>query len=355
MRSLITAMGCVLVLGAGPVATPGTAHGTANASAVTAVDLAAGMRTLVRRIAGKDPRAAVRADAWVAWADESGDAAIVDFLNGGLARAEERAREASELNADFARQVLAVYTKEFAPMVHAAAQYAVTGSDSDREYFARQGFADAEQRDRQAREADGSQARALAEADRRFVRDLKDNDPGPQVRSAAAWAVRPGASDEDLVEFFAYGWAHAAALDLTAHRLRDTDNEAGWQARARRLLTDAQEAERAALDAAGEARAAARAAAARAWGAVRTQTGPARTAWAEAGQVAERQAANWRAIAAAAAAATGPNWRAIAAVADGTGTEWTAERAWAAEQARLWDDLLAQALDGETRMTDPPS
>ncbi|WP_245589622.1 hypothetical protein [Amycolatopsis balhimycina] len=312
-------------------------------------DPATTARKLVRRLAGKDPRAAVRADAWVAWADEDDDV-VFEFLDHGLAAAEQRAAETAAVNTDFCRRVILTYTATYAPEVNAAAQRALLGTDPDRELFVRQGFAAAEQRDRLAREADGSQQEALAEADRHYVRTLATHDPGAQVRAAAAWATRPGATDADVVEFFAYGWATGAELDLEAHRLRDAEQEARWLATVRQLLVDAREAEQAALDAAGEIAVQLREAAARAWQRVGERTSAPRVAWADAEQVARDQAANWAAVAAAAQAATGPNWRAVRDAADPTRAAWAAEQDWAAEQSRFWAGVLGQAVDGETRM-----
>ncbi|MEQ0558617.1 hypothetical protein ABJI51_06020 [Amycolatopsis sp. NEAU-NG30] len=332
---------------------PGAAASTSDYPVITAAaDPAATARKLVRRLAGKDPRAAVRADAWVAWADES-DGAVFDFLDHGLAEAEQRAAETAAVDADFCRRILATYTAAYAPEVNAAAQRALLGTDSDRELFVRQGFAAAEQRDRLARDADGRQQAALAEADRQYVRTLATHDPGAQVRAAAAWATRPGATDADIVEFFAYGWATGAELDLEAHRLRDAEHEARWLATVRRLLLEAQAAEQAALDAAGEAAAQLREAAARAWQRVGEQTAAPRVAWADAERAAREQAANWAAVAAAARAATGPNWQAVRDAADPVLTSWAAEQDWAAGQAVFWNDLLARAVDGETRMRNP--
>ena len=338
------------IAGAGEV--PAASSSTSDSSVAAVADPAATARKLVRRLAGKDPRAAVRADAWVAWADENDDV-VYDFLDFGLAAAEQRAAETASANADFCRRVLLTYTAAYAPEVNAAAQRALAGADSDRELFVRSGFAAAEQRDRLAREADGSQQEALAEADRQYVRTLATHDPGAQVRAAAAWASRSDATDADVVEFFAYGWATGAELDLEAHRLRDAEQEARWLATVRRLVVDAQEAERAALEASGEIEVQLREAAARAWQRVGGQTGAPRTAWADAAQVARDQAANWAAVAAAAQAATGPNWQAVRDAADPTRAAWAAEQDWAAEQAGFWADLLTQAVDGETRMRNP--
>jgi len=340
---------------AGAIEIPAASSSTLDSLTLSVTaDSAATARKLVRRLAGKDPRAEVRADAWVAWADENDDV-VFEFLDHGLTAAEQRAAETAAVNADFCRRVLLTYTAAYAPEVNAASQRALLGTDSDRELFVRQGFAAAEQRDRLAREADGSQQEALAEADRQYVRALATHDPGAQVRAAAAWATRPGATDADVVEFFAYGWATGAELDLEAHRLRDAELEARWQATLRRLILDAREAEQAALDAAGEIAVQLREAAARAWQRVGERTSAPRVAWADAEQVARDQAANWAAVAAAAQAATGPNWQAVRDAADPTRTAWTAEQGWAAEQSRFWAGVLGQAVDGETRMRNPLS
>nr|CEL14850.1 hypothetical protein [Kibdelosporangium sp. MJ126-NF4]CTQ96519.1 hypothetical protein [Kibdelosporangium sp. MJ126-NF4] len=322
-------------------------------AAVDDSDLSTWNREFVRLIAGSHPQELVRADAWIALISEDGDAAVNEFVEIGLWDAVARADEVEAQNGDFARRVLAIYTQEFSPEVHAAAQHAVNGDDSDRAEFIRTGFAAAQDRDRRVRAAEGNQAAALVAEDRAFVRNLAVNDPGAQVRVAAAWATRTGATDDDLVAFFADGWAHGATLDLESHRREEMESDARWRATVRRLLTDAAEAEQAALDAAEEVREQARTAAARAWRAAADSTTPARTAWADAEQIALQQAANWRAVAAAAAAASGPNWKAVAGVAGRTQTSWTTERDWAAEQAKAWNALLTKALEGETRMTKP--
>ncbi|MBP2325484.1 hypothetical protein JOF56_005869 [Kibdelosporangium banguiense] len=327
--------------------------GIAAPAAAADPGLSAWNREFVRLVAGSHPQELVRADAWVALISEDGDAAVDEFVDVGLWDAVQRADEVGEQHADFARRVLATFTSEFSPEVHAAAQHALNGGDSDRAEFVLTGFAAAQNRDRQARAAEGSLARALVAEDRAFVRNLAATDPGAQVRASATWATRTGATDDDLVAFFADGWTHAAVLDLESHRRQEIESDARWRATVRRLLADAQEAEQAALGAAEEFREQARAAAARAWRTAGESTGPARTAWAGAEQIALQQAANWRAVAAAAAAATGPNWKPIAGVATRTQSSWTAEREWAAEQARAWNALLAKAIEGETRMTQP--
>jgi hypothetical protein len=346
-RSRIVAVLVTVVLSVLGIASP-VGH-----TAASDPDLSTWNREFVRLVAGSHPQELVRADAWMALISEEGDAAVDAFVDIGLWDAVERADAVDEQHADFARRVLATFTREFSPEVHAAAQHAVNGGDSDRAEFVQTGFAAAQDRDRRVRAAEGSLAQALVAEDRAFVRNLAASDPGAQVRAAAVWATRTGATDDDLVAFFADGWTHAAVLDLETHRRQEIESDARWRATVRRLLTDAEEAERAALDAAEEFREQARAAAARAWRAAGESTSPARSAWADAEQIALQQAANWRAVAAAAAAASSPNWNAIAGVAAGTQSSWTAEREWAADQARAWNALLAKAIEGETRMTTP--
>jgi hypothetical protein len=318
----------------------------AAASTVTAAD-----RAYVRLLARVDPRSTVKATAWAALISSNVDAAVTRFFASDYDYAVRRAAAAKVRNADFARRVLETHTAEFAPEVHAAAEAAYYGNATDQEYFARTGYDAAKERDRQAREAGGAQAAALAQADRDFVALLRDHDPGEQVRAAAAFALRPAATDADLVDFFAHDWVGGAALDLEAFRIRCADADVRRRAQAARLVADARAAEQAARDTAGEAADQARAAAARAWATVGEQTGPARVAWAQAQQHAEAQAANWQQVAQAAGSATGINWQAVAGTAGATAETWAAERQNAADQAAYWEGLYAEALAGERGMS----
>lgn len=305
-----------------------------------------------KAVADYDPRSSVVAAAYGALVSTNVDAAVARFIARDYDFAKRRAALNEARSSDFCRRVLATHTVEFAPEVHAAAQYALDSPfPADREAFARTGYAQAKTRDRQAREATGEQAAALAQFDRDFVALLRDSDPGEQVRASAAYALRPAATDGDLVEFFAHDWANAAALDLTAFRIRVTDEDMRWRAGVAALLTAAQAAEKTALETAGEAGEQARAAAARAWAKVTTQTGTPRVVWADAQQVAERQAANWHRVVQAAGSTTGVNWQVITGSAGVTADSWAFEREQAADQAAYWIDLYAQALAGETRMT----
>ncbi|WP_245573959.1 hypothetical protein [Amycolatopsis nigrescens] len=352
-RAFLSAV-CVaaVVSGVGGLASPAAAFSlTTTVSAVAQVpDRVAADRALVRVYAGKHPYSLVRAAAWSALISSAPDEAVAEFLKSGYAYAVQRSEQNRARNLDFARRVLATHTKEYSPEVHAAAERAVNGTDADREAFARTGYEAAKQLDKQERDASGEQAAAIKQADREYVLALATADPGPQVRASAAWATRPGYTDADIVEFFAYGWASSAKLDLEMHRLHAADANVTWRVTVNRLIVEAQAAEQAAKDAAEEVAEQARAAAARAWQAVGEQTAPARTAWSEAQQVAERQAANWRAVLDAANAAKGPNWDAIVDPATASQADWQAEKDFAVDQARFWEELLQQARDGEQRM-----
>ncbi|WP_250008180.1 hypothetical protein [Actinoplanes sp. M2I2] len=324
----------------------------AGPAPAAAVDQHSANWSRTRAVTLVDPRSSVRAAAWGALVSNDVEAAVARFVASGFAFAKLRAAQNDARNTDFARRVLATHTAEFAPEVHAAAQFALTSRfAADREAFARTGYAAAKARDRQAREATGEQAAALEQFDRDFVGSLRDTDPGEQVRAAATFALRPAATDADLVEFFAYEWANAAALDLEAFRIRVTDEDMRWRAGVARLLSTARDAETAALATAGEAAGQARALAARAWGDVSAQTGSPRVVWGQAQAVAEEQAANWRRVAGAAGAATGPNWNVVLGTAGATAESWAAEREQAAEQAAYWSGLFSEALAGEQRMT----
>ncbi|MFC4083868.1 hypothetical protein [Amycolatopsis samaneae] len=320
------------------------------AAGVVGVQDASADKLWVQYLARFDPRSTVRIGAWQALLSSAPDAAIAQFVATGFDYAVKLSQDKKARNMDFARRVLAAYTAEFAPEVHAAAQFAVDSrDDADRERFANGGFEAAKKRDTTAREAKGEQAKALVEADRQFVRNLAVNDPGAQVRVSASYATRAGATDSDLVDFFATGWAFGARLDLEVFRQQAADNDTRWRATLSRLMADAQAAEQAAKDATSEVEKA-KAAAVAAWKAVGEHTGPARSAWDEAQELARKQAANWAAVYAAAAAASGPNWAAIAGPAQTNQSSWDAEREFAAQQAQYWKSLLQQALDGEQRV-----
>ncbi|WP_406640254.1 hypothetical protein [Amycolatopsis sp. WGS_07] len=324
-----------------------TVRSTDLADALTLLDPAA----LVLKIAQTHPYEMVRTYAWVALLGKPQDQSIAEFRAHGYYEAMELAKQRDAQNMDFAKRIRDTTSPEFSPEVNVAAVRAVAGSQSDRQQFVDSGYAAALARDKAAREESGKQEEALREADRKFIEALAKNDPGKQVRLRAEWATREGAGNGALVEFFAYGWASAARIDLEGFLLRASDNEAKWRAGIRRLFVDAQEAEQAANNAAEEFREQAKRDAARAWRAAVDQATPARTEWQGAEDAARTQAETWRKVAAAAEGAAGPNWAAILAPAHDNEQRWATERSAAGDQVANWTSLWELARAGEQRMT----
>jgi hypothetical protein len=361
MAALMLAPGlAVPVWTAGPAQASAPASALARASALAQLnaanldldfDPAEEDRLYVRYLAFYDQREIVRTVARnaVTVRKDLIPAAVARFISTNMDYAIKRARELDARNKDFAERVRATHTVEFAPEVHAAAVYALSKGPVALEAFARTGYAAAMQRDRAFREASGEQAAALDDIDRAFVAHLRDTDPGPNVQAAAGLALR---SDADMVEFYAYDWAAAAAVDLQIHQTQAANADAVWRATVRTLLADAKAAHEAALLAVGEAREQARAEAALAWQLLGNQADPAKSTWAAAVEVAEKQAANWQQVAlAAAAAADNPNWESITGRAQGNAELWAVEHTTAAGQAAYWTALLDMALAGERDMT----
>lgn len=351
-RSAAMAAALVLVPGvvAGAVVTP--AAPVWGAVVMTAFDESFDQNEedllYVRYLALYDPRALVRTAAWNALTSKNVPAAVDRFLNSGMKFAVDRAKMLASRNEDFARRVLATHTVEYSPEVHAAARDALNRGTAALDAFARTGYAAAKERDRLAREADGEQAAALSQADRDFVVHLRDTDPGAQVRAAAGLAVRPEATDADVVEFYAYDWAAAAAVDLEVERTQRANSDMVWRSGLEGLIADAKAAQQAALEAEGEAKELARATALRAWGLVGDRARPATSAWDGAVLVAQQQAANWQQVAVAAGeASSNPNWAAIADAAGDNEQHWQTTRDTAAKQAAYWAQIHAMVLAGE--------
>lgn len=356
VRTRSAAMLAVLLVAPGllgGVAVPAWAtarDSTAMASA--AFDQGEEDRLFVRFLALYDPRALVRTAAWNALTSSNVPAAIDRFFTSGFPYAVSRSQELAARNLDFARRIVATHPAEFSPEVHAAAQYAINSGTTALDTFARTGYAAAKERDRIAREASGDHAAGLLQADRDFVAQLREHDPGAQVRAAAGLALRAEATDADVVEFYAYDWAAAASVDMQTHRTQCANTDMVWRSKIKTLLADAQAAHAAALAAEGEARELARETAARAWRALGAQAEPAKSTWDTAVEVAERQAANWQQVAlAAAAAADNPNWESITVSAQANGQQWTNEQVNATRQAAYWTSLYEMALAGERDMT----
>ncbi|QGV77287.1 hypothetical protein [Streptomyces ficellus] len=306
-------------------------------------------RKRVTSMAKTHPAAEVRTSAWNALRSTRGDQALLDWLapGGGFDGAKQRARDTRARNKAFCERVVATHTAAFSPQVRAAATRALKGTAAEQAAFVASGYAEAQRRDRAAREAGEQQRLDVAAADREFVRTLGTQDPGGQVRVAAQWALRPGASDADVAEFFGYGWATGATLDLSAYRTRVADAEAVRHHTLTRLIAEATAAEAAVAGAADAARA--RAEAERAWQAVSEHAGAARRAWQAEQAAAAAQAENWRTVAQLSRDSAERLWQAISGTADDHETAWSGERAAADEAAAFWKAMFDRAQDGESR------
>ncbi|MGA5407940.1 hypothetical protein ACPCSC_11825 [Streptomyces lavendulocolor] len=306
-------------------------------------------RKRVTSMAKTHPAAEVRTSAWNALRSTRGDQALLEWLapGGGFDAAKQRARDTRARNKAFCERVIATHTVEFSPQVRAAATRALKGGVAEQAAFVATGYAEAQRRDRAAREAGEQQRLDVAAADREFVRTLGARDPGEQVRVAAQWALRPGATDDDVAEFFGYGWATGATLDLTAYRTRVADAEAVRHHTLTRLIAEATAAEAAVAGAADAARA--RAEAERAWQAVSEHAGAAQRAWLAEQAAAAAQAENWRAVAQLSRESAERLWQAISGTAEQHEAAWSGERTAADEAAAFWKSMFDRAQDGESR------
>ncbi|MFC8920943.1 hypothetical protein ACFT5C_34990 [Streptomyces sp. NPDC057116] len=306
-------------------------------------------RKRVSSMAKTHPAAEVRTSAWNALRSSRGDQALLEWLapGGGFDAAKQRARDTRARNKAFCERVIATHTAEFSPQVRVAATRALKGTVAEQAAFVASGYAEAQRRDRAAREAGELQRLDVAAADREFVRGLGEQDPGEHVRVAAQWALRAGATDADVAEFFGYGWATGAALDLTAYRGRIADAEAVRHHTLTRLIAQATAAEAAVAGAADAARA--RAEAERAWRAVSEHAGAAQRAWQAEQAATTAQADNWRTVARLSRESAERLWQAISGTADDHEAAWSGERQAADEAAAFWKAMFDRAQDGESR------
>ncbi|SDL81329.1 hypothetical protein [Streptomyces wuyuanensis] len=306
-------------------------------------------RLRVTSMAKTHPAAEVRTSAWNALRSSRGDEALAEWLapGGGFDYAKQRARDTRARNRAFCERVVATHTVGFSPEVRAAAARALKGSAADQAAFVRTGYAEAQQRDRAAREAGERQRLEVAAGDRDFVRARGESDPGEQVRVAARWALRPGAADPDVEEFFGYGWAAGAALDLEAYRTRVADAETMRHHTLTLLVREATAAEAAVQGAADAARA--RAEAERAWKAVSEHAEAARRGWAEEQAAAAAQAEHWRAVALLSRDSAEQLWKAVSGTAESHRDAWAGELAGAERASAFWKAMFDRAQDGESR------
>ncbi|WP_345015094.1 ALF repeat-containing protein [Streptomyces shaanxiensis] len=356
-RWAVAALAVAVLTGGGVSvgAAPARAHavvaadpaGPASAAVAAAADEA---RARVLRLAKSGLPAEIRTSAWNALRSTRGDAAIAEWLapGGGYDGAKQRLRDARSRNRAFCERVVATHPMGFSPEVRSAAERALKGTDADRAAFVKTGYAEAQQRDRTRREADAKQRLEVAEQDRAFVRALAEDDPGEQVRVAARWALRPGSTDADVEEFFGYGWATGAALDVEAYRLRVADAEVRRHHVLSLLIAQAVAAEEALKSSADAAQA--RAEAERAWHAVAEHADGARNSWLAEQDAAMAQAGNWQNIARLAKESADGLWQKIAAPAEARQDDWAKEQTEAGLTASFWKDMAERARDSENRV-----
>ncbi|GGY10790.1 hypothetical protein GCM10010384_14710 [Streptomyces djakartensis] len=330
--------------------TPAVAADLADPTSLVAAAAADEARARVLRLAKSGLPAEIRTSAWNALRSTRGDAAIAEWLapGGGYDAAKQRLRDARSRNRAFCERVVSTHPVAFSPEVRSAAERALKGTDADRAAFVKTGYAEAQQRDRVMREADAQRRLEVAAKDRAFVRAVADGDPGEQVRVAAQWALRPGSTDADVAEFFGYGWATGAALDVEAYRLRVADGEVRRQHALSLLVARAVAAEEALKSSADAAKA--RAEAELAWRAVADHADGAQKAWLAEQEAARAQAESWQNIARLSKESADAIWEKISAPAEARQSDWAAEQAEAALTAAFWKDMADRARDSENRV-----
>ncbi|MFF4602813.1 hypothetical protein ACFY12_08690 [Streptomyces sp. NPDC001339] len=311
---------------------------------------AAQARARVRAIAMSYMPAEIRVSAWNALRNVRGDEAIADWLapGGGYDFAKQRAQSTRARNKAFCERVVRTHTKGFSPQVRQAAERALKGSAADQAVFVKSGYAQAKEQDRVAREAAVAHRQQVADRERNFVRAVAESDPGEQVRVAAQWALRDGAGDEGVAEFFGYGWMSGAALDLEAYRMRVTDTGVEQHRVLSRLIKEAEAAEEAVQGSSDAAKA--RAEAGRAWKAVSEHADAAYKVWLAERDAAMAQTENWKKITQAAAETTDGLWKNIAGPAEKNQDAWATEQQQADRQAAFWKGMSDRAQDSESHV-----
>ncbi|TDB81572.1 hypothetical protein [Micromonospora sp. KC721] len=304
-------------------------------------------RSLATHLAVASPYGAVRAAALTALNSPRGEIAVKEFIPAGWCQATTRAEQDAAMNDHIIARVLATHAYETSPWVWSAANAAKTASAAEKEYFVRFGLEEARAADQRARDEDGAHAAALRQYDRDYVATLRDTAQGEQVRLAAAWALRPGATDSDIVEFYTYAWARFGKLDVERFQLTTADQEMRWFAAVDRLKQSALEAQAAAETASGEAQKALQQQAADAWGQVAAGAAPSASGWLAAKQTADAQARQWAAVYQLALRQSGPNWKAMTKPARANRDSWERDARNARDRAAYWQQVVTDALAAE--------
>ncbi|MFJ7157147.1 ALF repeat-containing protein [Streptomyces sp. NPDC101118] len=344
----VLAVGGVLVDAAPVRASTVAVDDPAALTAATAADEA---RKHVLKIAKSGLPAEIRTSAWNALRSTRGDAAIADWLapGGGHDVARKRLSDTRSRNREFCERVVRTHPVGFSPEVRSAAERALRGSDADRAAFVKTGYATAQQRDRTGRSAETEHRLLIADRHRAFVRGIAMGDPGEQVRVAAQWALRAGSTDEDVAEFFGYGWASGAALDIEAFRLRVTGAEVRRRHELSMLIARVATAEAALRSSPGAAQL--RAEAEGAWQAVADHADGARKAWIAEQATATAQAEAWRSTGRVSNESADEVWKHVSAPAEARSRDWSTEQVEAGETAGFWKVMADGARDNKNRVT----
>ncbi len=308
-------------------------------------------RVLTEHLAVTGPYGPVRAAAMSAVNSPRGDIAINEFIPAGWCAAIEMANDDAAMNDHIIKRVLATHSQASSPKVWAAATEAARSSDpAVKDAFVRHGLEQARAADQRARDEDGTYAATLRQFDRDYVVKLSTTAQGEQVRIAAAWAVRPGSTDSDIVEFYTYAWARFAKLDLEQFRLTTVEQEVRRVHARDRLKQTAEKAAKAAKDASGEAQKALKAQAADAWAAVAADAAPHVSTWQQAYDAAESQYKFWQGVYAQALRQPGPSWKAVIAPARANRQGWKDETDFASKEMVDWKDVVDDALRHEEEL-----
>jgi hypothetical protein len=305
---------------------------------------------LTVHLAVASPYGAVRAAATTAINSPRGEIAVKEFIPAGWCQATERAERDAAMHDHIIARVLATHAYETSPWVWSAANAAKNAPGAEKEYFVRFGLEEARAADQRARDEDGANAEALRQLDRNYVAEMRDTAQGEQVKIAAAWALRPGSTDSDIVEFYTYAWARFGKLDFERFQLTTSDQEMRWFVAVDRLQKSALEAQAAAEAASGEAQQALRQQAADAWGRVAAGTEPSVSGWLAAKQTADAQAKQWAAVYQLALRQTGPNWKAMTKPARTNRDAWERDSRNARDRAVYWQKVVQDALDAAERI-----
>jgi len=292
-------------------------------------------RTLVRRLADRDPRWEVQNAAWSALISDV-PTAVTDFLStgGGYEKARARASQNASRNDLVISRTIATTTDKTSPIVHLTAVRASYGTLAEKDRYVRTGLKEAQDLD--AKHSPVEQAKLQAQQDRDYVTDIAAHGSGAWVRAAAQRAIQKG-TDNDIAEFFKYSWASASDCDLQAYRMNLVEQDLQYRHRLEQLIVLAQQAQLAYEEASEAAKAKAAEEARSAWNTAADTAAATQASWLANQQLAAAQAQSWRAVHDfAVTASTQQDWPGIADKATATGGSWTEEVAWAQSQAQEW-------------------